>query len=113
MSKTQECNRCGNFSGYEGEGFLICAMHPAGPEVTPCPDLDPVEDDWFPSASDWVDGELILAQAQLLETCERNVVMMLHPRLTGRCPECGFEFDQKQRHDYWDCDHCGWMDDHA
>jgi hypothetical protein len=47
MSKSQDCYRCGNFSGYEEEDFLVCAMHPAGPELTPCPDWDLIEDDWF------------------------------------------------------------------
>jgi hypothetical protein len=72
MSKTEECgllvrsDRCGNFSGYEGEGFLVCEMHPAGPETTPCPDWDLVEDDWFPCGATYVDGELVLAQADFL-----------------------------------------------
>jgi predicted RNA-binding Zn-ribbon protein involved in translation (DUF1610 family) len=98
--------------GYEDDGFLVCAMHPAGPETVPCPDLDFVEDDWFPSATDLVDREIILAQTQFLEYCERNIKLMIHPRLTGRCPDCGFEFDRcKLPREYWDCDQCGWMDD--
>jgi predicted RNA-binding Zn-ribbon protein involved in translation (DUF1610 family) len=111
MSKTEECDRCENFSGYKGEGFLVCAMHPAGPEETPCPDWDLVEDDWVPSGAAYVDGELVIAQAPLSEACDRNIEIILHPRFTGRCPECGNEFDRCQLPSMpWDCDRCGWMD---
>jgi hypothetical protein len=118
MSKAEECDRCGNFSGYEGEGFLVCAMHPAGPEVTPCPDWDLVEDDWFPCGATYVNGELILSQADFLEECDRNIETLLHPSITGRCPDCGTEFDCSQLLlVHWDCGllvrsfRCGWMDD--
>jgi hypothetical protein len=77
MSKSEECDRCGNFSGYEGESFLVCAMHPAGPETTPCPDWDLVEDDWFPCGVTYVDGELVLAQADFLEECDRNIEIIV------------------------------------
>jgi hypothetical protein len=111
MSKAEECDRCGNFSGHEGEGYLVCAMHPSGPEVTPCPDFNFVEDDWFLFEAVCVDGELVLAQAELPEACDRNIAIMLHPSITGCCPECGNEFDRLPSPLYWDCDHCGWMDD--
>jgi hypothetical protein len=111
MSKTEECNRCGNYSGYEEECFLVCAMHPAGPEATPCPDFDFVEDDWFLFEAVCVYGELVFAQAALLEASDRNIAIMLHPSITRRCPDCGFEFDRCQPPlVYWDCDRCGWMD---
>jgi hypothetical protein len=112
MSKSEECDRCEHYSGYEGEVFLVCAMHPAGPEEAPCPDWELVEDDWFPSGAAYIDGELVLTQAHFLEACERNIEIMIHPRHTWRCPECGFEFDRSQPPPmHWDCDRCGWMDD--
>jgi hypothetical protein len=112
MSKTEECNRCGNFSGYEGDEFLVCGIHPTGPSETPCPDWDLVEDDgWFLADEADVDGELVLAQADLLEILERNIEIMLYPKLIGRCPECGFEFDRYQPPVHWDCEICGWMND--
>jgi hypothetical protein len=114
MGKSEQCNRCGHFSGYEEEGFLICAMHPTGPdEGALCPDWDLVEDDgWFIADEADVDGELILAQATLLEALERNIETMIHPKFTGRCPECGAEFDRRQPLlVYWDCESCGGMDD--
>jgi hypothetical protein len=112
MSKTEECDRCANFSGYEGNSFLVCAMHPAGPSEAPCPDWDLVENDgWFLFAEADVDGEQVLAQASLLEACDRNIEIMIHPSLSGRCPDCGFEFDRRQPPLHWDCDICGWMDD--
>jgi hypothetical protein len=95
MSKQEECDRCEHYSGYEGESFLVCAMHPTGPEEDPCPDYDFVEDDgWFPFGAAYVDGELVLTQAHFLEASERNIEIMIHPRFTGRCPECGNEFDR-------------------
>lgn len=90
MSKTEECGLlvrhrserasycCANFSGYEGEGFFVCAMHPAGPEASPCPAWDLVEDGWFPCGAAYVDGELVLAQADFLEACDRNIEIMIH-----------------------------------
>jgi predicted RNA-binding Zn-ribbon protein involved in translation (DUF1610 family) len=112
MSKHEECDRCEHYSGYEGKSFLVCAMHPAGPEQIPCPDWDLVEDDWVPFGAAYVGGELVLTQAHFLEACERNIEIMIHPRFTGRCPECGNEFDRcRSPHSYWDCDICGWMDD--
>jgi predicted RNA-binding Zn-ribbon protein involved in translation (DUF1610 family) len=114
MSKTEECDRWGNFSGYEEEGFIICAMHPTGPDAGAfCPDWALVEDDgWFLDDEAEVDGELGLAQATLLEALERNIEIMLHPKITGRCPDCGAEFDRRQSQPvHWDCDRCGWMDD--
>jgi hypothetical protein len=86
-------------------------MHPAGPEATPCPDWDLVEDDWFLFETACVDSELVLAQAELLEACDLNIAIMLHPSITGRCPDYGFEFDRCQPPMPWDCDRCGWMDD--
>jgi hypothetical protein len=44
MSKSEEYDRCANFSGDEGEGFLVCAMHLTGPEETPCTNWGLVED---------------------------------------------------------------------
>jgi hypothetical protein len=113
MSKSEQCDRCGHFSGYEGDKFLVCAMHPSGPSKTPCPDWELVEDDgWFLFDEADVDGELVLAQATLLDALERNIEIMIHPKFTGCCPKCGFEFDRRQPSPvYWDCDRCGWMDD--
>jgi hypothetical protein len=61
-------------------------MHPAGPAATPCPDWDLVEDDWFLFETACVDGELVLAQAEMLEACDRNVEIMIYPSIMGRCP---------------------------
>ncbi len=33
------CHRCDRFSGYLAEGFLVCAIHPCGPDQNPCPDF--------------------------------------------------------------------------
>ncbi len=119
MGKNEQCYRCENFSGYESDEILVCAMHPTGPdEDAPCPDWELIEDDgWFFAEEAEVEGELVLAQATLLEALERNVEIMIHPKFTGRCPECGFEFDRCQPPMHWDCGllvrsyRCGWMDD--
>ncbi len=106
MSKTEDCDRCENFSGYDDEHFLVCAIHPAGPEESPCPDwVLVVEDDsWFPVGAVYVEDELVLTQTHFLEVCERNVESMIHPRFTGRCSQCGNEFDGCQPPPvHWDC----------
>jgi hypothetical protein len=92
-------------------GKLFGLRHASGPEETPCPDWDLVEDDdWFPVGAAYVDEELVLTQAHFLKTCERNIEIMIHPSFTGRCPECGNEFDRLQPPPaHWDCDRCGWM----
>ena len=112
MSQGEDCRRCSNFSGYEDEGFLVCGMYPTGPETIPCHDWElSDEDGWFLADEAEVNGERVLAQADLLEALARDIEVMLHPRLTGRCPECGFEFDRcRLPTEYWDCDKCGWMD---
>jgi Helix-turn-helix domain len=77
------------------------------------PDWELIEDDgWFLVDEADVDGELVLAQATLLDALDRNIEIMIHPKFTGCCPECGAEFDRRQPSPvYWDCDRCGWMDD--
>jgi hypothetical protein len=77
--------------------------------MSPCPDWELAEDGgWFLAEGDEVEGELVLAQANLLEALERNAEIMLHPKFTGHCPECGFEFERCQPVPvHWKCDHWG------
>ena len=39
MPRSELCDRCQRFSGYLGDGFLVCAVHPTGPAEIPCPDF--------------------------------------------------------------------------
>jgi hypothetical protein len=34
-----------------------------------------------------------------------------HPLITGRCPQCQFEFPCDDPPIHWDCSRCGWIDD--
>lgn len=34
-----------------------------------------------------------------------------HPIFTGRCPDCGYEFDADELPVHFDCPECGWIDD--
>jgi hypothetical protein len=71
-------------------------MHSIGLEEAPFPNRALVKDDWFPAGAAYMDGELILTQAHFLEVCKQNIEIMIHPRFTRRCPECGIEFDHRQ-----------------
>ena len=109
MGKGQECDCCENFSGYTDETFLVCTMHPSGPECEPCPDFEQTETNFFLSSTELVDGDLVMALVQLSELRDLGIEIQTHPRLTGCCLECGSEFDQRLPSSlYWDCDCCGW-----
>jgi len=137
-----ECDRCLLCAH---EPFLVCAVHPYGPEGDSCLDFRPdpelegkrfidflglgeQRDDelynnpcdldsdgqlWEPEGVSYYNGELIL-QSQPRWTQEEQLELLdMHPLFTGKCPQCGYQFER----DYtaccvhWDCPKCGWMDD--
>jgi hypothetical protein len=110
MAKTDECNRCKNFSGHYGPEFLVCAMHPSGPEQDPCPDFTEVTEQFEPLGGAYYNGELVLQPAHYLTTAERLEILDTHPFFTGVCPECGKVIGGEGLVHY-DCDRCGWKDD--
>ncbi|MFN3926731.1 MAG: hypothetical protein ACK4QL_05285 [Pseudanabaenaceae cyanobacterium] len=95
MRQGKQCNNC---DFYAHSPFLVCALHPAGPETVPCPDFESAEL-WQPECpEDFLDQQL--------------GDFFWHPLFTGRCPECGTPFSRlKLPPLHWVCRSCGWEDD--
>ncbi|WP_315876959.1 hypothetical protein [Acaryochloris sp. 'Moss Beach'] len=104
------CQRCDRFSGYLAEGFLVCAIHPSGPDQNPCQDFTKVIEDWQPLGAISENGELVKDWVGYLTSVERIEVLESHPYFTGICPKCGASFGDS-RPVHYDCERCGWMDD--
>ena len=96
---------------------IVCAVHPDGPAGDSCLDfrLDPnaqVEELWQPEGASYYNGELILQPQQRLTQQQQLELLDTHPMFTGKCPQCGYEFDRDwSARVHWDCAECGWMDD--
>jgi hypothetical protein len=97
------------FSGYLGKDYLVCGIHPTGPQENPCPDFAEVVGDWESVGGAYYGGELIQDWPGFLTTQERLAILETHPFFTGVCPECGASFEDERRVHY-DCA-CGWKDD--
>ncbi|MBD2341841.1 hypothetical protein H6G64_33450 [Calothrix sp. FACHB-156] len=139
MPKIKECDRC-FFCAHDP--YIVCAVHPGGPASNACLDFRPdpelegkqfvdflgigESDDqqlWEPQGARHIDdelviervtynGELILQPPQRWTREQQLWLLDWHPMFTGKCPQCGYEFN----HDWsawvhWDCPECGWMDD--
>jgi predicted RNA-binding Zn-ribbon protein involved in translation (DUF1610 family) len=102
---------------YSHNPHLVCAVHPDGPASDSCLDfrLDPnteVEELWQPEGASYYNGELILQPQQQLTQQQQLELLDTHPMFTGKCPQCGYEFDRDYTaRVHWDCPECGWMDD--
>ncbi|MEG4213640.1 hypothetical protein [Microcoleus sp. S13_B4] len=72
---------------YARNPYLICAVHPTGPNADTCldfrenPDAEP-DELWEPEGASYYNGELILQPRQRW-TLEQ---------FTGRCPQCSHQF---------------------
>lgn len=113
MSKIPECDRC---QFYARTLYVICALHPSGPEGETCLDFrddssEKREPLWEPEGASYYNGELTLYKPRL--TREQQLWLLdNHPFFTGCCPECSFRFDPNNPPQvHWDCPGCGWMDD--
>lgn len=104
------CHRCDRFSGYLGSQYLVCAIHPSGPDQHPCPDFAEVVEGWEPLGGTYENGELIIDWPGFLTTAERLEVLESHPYFKGVCPRCGASFGDS-RPIHYDCGECDWMDD--
>jgi predicted RNA-binding Zn-ribbon protein involved in translation (DUF1610 family) len=105
----------------------VCAVHPEGVSGDSCLDfrLDPnVEAElWEPEGARYMGDELVIErvtyngeeiiQPQQLWTQQQQLELVdMHPLFTGKCPECGYEFERDYTaRVHWDCPDCGWMDD--
>lgn len=66
---------------------------------------------WEPEGASYYAGELIVQPRQRWTREEQLQLLNTHPMFTGRCPQCGSEYEQDYRAVvHWDCP-CGWMDD--
>jgi hypothetical protein len=75
MPKTDECDRCQMFSGYCGSEYLVCGIHPSGPEQSPCLDFAQVNEDCMPLGAAYYDGDLVLQPEHYLSTEERLEIL--------------------------------------
>ncbi len=109
--KIPQCDSC---QFYSNNPHLVCAIHPDGVTSMICMDYrrnpDYIEPElWCPEGYTYYDGELI----KLPERKSKELQLWIlehHPCFTGRCPECGYEYNQRLE-EYWDCPSCGWVDE--
>lgn len=105
-----ECQRCQLFSGFLEDEYPVCGIYPLGPAEIPCPDFAEITEDCVPVGGAYYNGEFILDSPAYLTTAERLELVETHPLFTGKCPNCGAQFD-KTPSVHWDCKNCGWLDD--
>ncbi len=126
MPKIPECDRC---LFYAHDHHFICAIHPDGVEGDSCMDFRPdpeLEDkqfvdflgigedneQWEPEGASYYNGELVLQPRQRWTPEQQLELLDTHPIFTGKCPECGYEFQRDYTaRVHWDCPQCGWMDE--
>ncbi len=69
-------------------------------------------DQWEPEGASYYNGELILQSRQRWTREQQLEILDTHPIFTGKCPECGYEFQRDYTaRVHWDCPQCGWLDD--
>ena len=114
MPKIPECDRC---LLYARNPYLVCAVHPTGPNDDTCPDFredfnTASEELWEPEGASYYNGELILQPRQRWTPEQQLELLDTHPLFTGRCPQCELPFPKYETSPiHWDCSACGWMDD--
>ena len=125
MAKIPDCDRCRFFAS---SPYLVCALHPGGPETDICPDYseldfqtteeedpDPMgwfSDDWQPALPGTYLGKTIAEPNTDLSTEDQLALLDWHPIFTGRCPECEMPIlPTDPPRIYWDCEHCDWRYD--
>ncbi|MBX9253565.1 hypothetical protein H1Q63_06260 [Desmonostoc muscorum CCALA 125] len=104
--KIPHCDRC---QFYSHDPHIICAVHPAGVNGNTCidfredPNAEPVEL-WEPQGATYYNGELIVQPRQRWTPEEQLELLDTHPMFTGKCPQCGYEFDRDYTSRvHWDC----------
>ncbi len=114
---------------------LVCSVYPSGPKGSTCIDFRPDpelegkqfvdflgigetsenshgDQQWEPEGASYYNGELILQPRQRWTREQQLELLDTHPIFTGRCPQCGYEFQRDYTaRIHWDCPECGWTDD--
>ncbi len=75
-------------------------------------DPDPDGELWELEGASYYNGELILQPQQHWTLKEQMELLDRHPLFTGKCPQCGYQFERDYTaRVHYDCPECGWMDD--
>ncbi|MEH2321906.1 MAG: hypothetical protein V7K24_33500 [Nostoc sp.] len=85
---------------YAHNPHIVCAVHPDGVDGNSCLDfrLDPNAESlelWEPEGATYYNGELILQPQQRRTQQQQLELLDTHPMFTGKCPQCGYEFDRE------------------
>ncbi|WP_225225970.1 hypothetical protein [Komarekiella delphini-convector] len=78
------------------------------------PEIFRSQEQWEPEGASYYNRELIVQPQQRWTREEQLELIDWHPMFTGKCPQCGYEFDRDwSARVHWDCPNseCGWMDD--
>ncbi|MCM1985143.1 hypothetical protein [Lyngbya confervoides] len=109
LCRIPQCDRC-QYNAFSE--YLVCALHPGGPDGAPCQDFEPwpaglgeFPDLGYPEAGLEVHASA-LSRLSLLEQLEQ---IESHPMFSGHCPQCGHKLGHGPRLT-WNCDRCGWED---
>ena len=80
-------------------------------QIATLADYTPTGELWEPEGASYYAGELIVQLRQRWTREEQLQLLDTHPMFTGRCPQCGSEYERDYRAAvHWACS-CGWMDD--
>ena len=126
MPKIPECDHC-LFCAHSHH--FVCAIHPDGVQGNSCMDFRPDpelegkqfvdflgiegdDDQWEPEGASYYNGELVIQPRQRWTREQQLELLDTHPIFTGKCPQCGYEFQRDYTaRVHWDCPECGWMDE--
>jgi hypothetical protein len=104
MAKIPDCDRC-HLDAHSP--YLVCSVHPTGPEGDSCADFEAV-DVRQPIGGGYYDGDWIPQLFPVTQPKEQQALLDEHPLFTGRCPECEMPIPADPPRHEWHCGHCGW-----
>lgn len=108
MAKIPDCDLC---RLYAHSAYLVCSVHPTGPEGNSCADFEAVAVRQLLRGGYYA-GDWILQPFPALQPEQQRALLDEHPLFTGRCPACEtpiLQTDPPRRE--WSCGHCGWRFD--
>ena len=107
MTEIPDCDRC---RLYAHSPYLVCSIHPTGPENDTCTDFETM-DVRQPLSGGYYAGDWIPQPFPTLQPEEQQALLDEHPLFTGRCPACETPIPADRPRREWYCDHCGWQAD--